>query len=775
VRPGLTLTVPLAAAALLAVLALPARQSAGAVLQAVPVLSIAGVATETEGKHGSTRPYHFTVTLDPPSNVPVTVSFGTASLIETAKDFNFAVATADKDYVTTGGTLIFAPGETTKTIRVTIVNDDDREPNEAFFVALFNPINATISADNGAALGKITNQELPYLTPEFAEEFQLGIGLKNQPMKPTGGMVLGPDGKIWMTDFLGVSLIIFDTATKTATQVALPAGVDPHFLTVGPDNNIWFTSLADQIGRVDVNTHAVTLFTQGITPGSRPHIILPGPDGLLYFTEQAAELVADPFGRRSTRLPGNGRLARLDPQTGQITEFHNGVPAGNRMHGMVMDADGNPWVTLEGVDQIARFNRATLTYDRFVQFSKGSTPTNLLLGPDKKLYVTLEDVGRLGQFDPVTGKVKEFSMNLTPQDGFSLVFFTVGPDNNIWFTEDLNDRIGVFEIATQKITEMKGGITPGAAPIGIIVGPDNAIWFNEVVLDLTAPGRVARLVPEPPHHFVEPSGGFTTAAYRDLLERDVDDAGLTFFGPLIAAGQANNFQTAQAILHSQISDIEQVRAEYQRLLDREPTPAELANLVGQMQRGADMRDVDVFIMGTAEYSNVRGQGTVGGFLQAVYNDLLGRNPNPKVGAVFNPLMILPGRRLPNQPPLGVPGDPTNLGQQFTPDQYPKTFQQAVARQAIFKDQRTPVSFAEIARVTGAGGRANIAGVLAFSVEGTQKLIRSFYGRFNLGPADNASLAKYTSALLRGVPVETIMADIAGSSKYMDIRVLAKRQ
>ena len=81
-------------------------------------------------------------------------------------------------------------------IRVTVVNDDLREPNEAFFVALFNPINATISADRGVGIGKITNQDLPYQTPECAEEFPLPFIVDNnpatedEPMKPTGGMRL---------------------------------------------------------------------------------------------------------------------------------------------------------------------------------------------------------------------------------------------------------------------------------------------------------------------------------------------------------------------------------------------------------------------------------------------------------------------------------------------------------------------------------------------------------------------------------------------------------
>src|SRR5215213_2819703 len=147
-RSGL-LPFSLGAAGLLALLLLPAVRPAKAAV--LPEISISGVATETEGKRGYTRPYYFPVTLSQPSSEPVTVSFGTASLVEQATDFNFASATADKDYVATGGTLIFAPGETSKKIRVTVINDDLREPNEVFFVPLFSPINATLSADAGVA------------------------------------------------------------------------------------------------------------------------------------------------------------------------------------------------------------------------------------------------------------------------------------------------------------------------------------------------------------------------------------------------------------------------------------------------------------------------------------------------------------------------------------------------------------------------------------------------------------------------------------------------
>jgi hypothetical protein len=47
-------------------------------------------------------------------------------------------ATADWDYVPTSGTLTFAPGETSQTIYVTILDDTYVEGDENFFVVLNN-------------------------------------------------------------------------------------------------------------------------------------------------------------------------------------------------------------------------------------------------------------------------------------------------------------------------------------------------------------------------------------------------------------------------------------------------------------------------------------------------------------------------------------------------------------------------------------------------------------------------------------------------------------
>jgi hypothetical protein len=70
----------------------------------------------------------FTVTLSAPATDTVTVDYFTTD----------GWATADWDYVPTSGTLTFAPGETSQTIYVTILDDTYVEGDENFFVVLNN-------------------------------------------------------------------------------------------------------------------------------------------------------------------------------------------------------------------------------------------------------------------------------------------------------------------------------------------------------------------------------------------------------------------------------------------------------------------------------------------------------------------------------------------------------------------------------------------------------------------------------------------------------------
>ncbi|GEM_PF-1177654 len=74
------------------------------------------------------------VTLNAPSTSTVTVDYHTADL----------TATAPTDYLATSGTLVFNPGEVSKTADVTVIGDPLPAPDERFQVVLTNPVNATI-------------------------------------------------------------------------------------------------------------------------------------------------------------------------------------------------------------------------------------------------------------------------------------------------------------------------------------------------------------------------------------------------------------------------------------------------------------------------------------------------------------------------------------------------------------------------------------------------------------------------------------------------------
>jgi glycosidase len=68
-------------------------------------------------------------------------------------------ATQDRDYTLTGGTLRFAPGETSKTFVVIVTEDSLLEGNEEFSLTLSNPVGASLGA-RPSAKGRINNSNL---------------------------------------------------------------------------------------------------------------------------------------------------------------------------------------------------------------------------------------------------------------------------------------------------------------------------------------------------------------------------------------------------------------------------------------------------------------------------------------------------------------------------------------------------------------------------------------------------------------------------------------
>jgi hypothetical protein len=120
-------------------------QGRGTILDDEPYIRINNVRMN-EGNSG-TAPAVFAVTLSAAYDVPVTVNFATYN----------GSATAGSDYQAASGTLTIAAGQTSGTINVLVNGDRLGEPNEAFFVYLSNPTNASIG--NFQGMGTIVDDE----------------------------------------------------------------------------------------------------------------------------------------------------------------------------------------------------------------------------------------------------------------------------------------------------------------------------------------------------------------------------------------------------------------------------------------------------------------------------------------------------------------------------------------------------------------------------------------------------------------------------------------
>lgn len=103
-------------------------------------------ASISEGNSG-TKQLEFTVSLSQASADQITVDYHTSDL----------TALAGIDYTAQAGQLIFAPGETSKTVQIDILGDTLNELDDTFNVVLSNPEGASLAA--GVGLGTILNDD----------------------------------------------------------------------------------------------------------------------------------------------------------------------------------------------------------------------------------------------------------------------------------------------------------------------------------------------------------------------------------------------------------------------------------------------------------------------------------------------------------------------------------------------------------------------------------------------------------------------------------------
>lgn len=234
-------------------------------------------------------------------------------------------------------------------------------------------------------------------------------------------LIAGPDDAVWFTRS-GDDRIGRITADAPDSSFAIDPGSAPFGITVGADDGIWFTAMGtDRVGRITPGGEVRWLDLP--TEGAMASMIVAGPDGQLWITLHQANAVAQvnidhaqatihplptpkagPVGIAATADAVwfveilAGQIGRIDP-LGNLREFP--LPDRDaRPHAIAADPAGGCWFTEWGANRVGHISEAGDF--QHLTLPPDSEPHGLTIGPDRALWVALENrgVARIGTDQP---------------------------------------------------------------------------------------------------------------------------------------------------------------------------------------------------------------------------------------------------------------------------------------------------------------------------------------------------------------------------------------
>jgi hypothetical protein len=199
------------------------------------------------------------------------------------------------------------------------------------------------------------------------------------------------------------------------------------------------------------------------------------------------------------------------------------------------------------------------------------------------------------------------------------------------------------------------------------------------------------------------TASYVVALYRDLLQRQPDGGGLTFFTDLLNAGTPRT-----TVLLGIETSVEYrtlvIQNLYQTLLHRAPDPVGFNIFLRFFASGGTLVQAQAFVFGSPEYFTLAGS-TSSGFITALYRDVLSRHPDPSGMATFSQFLASGGTRL-------------------------------LAAQIMLN-----------------------------SLEADQDVVQGIYLHFLRRAADPAGLTTWTNFLQQGATDEQVLVDILASDEY----------
>jgi len=269
----------------------------------------------------------------------------------------------------------------------------------------------------GGGWGNIAHPPLAKFA-HFTADGDLTVYDTPTPASGPSGLILAPDGTLYLTLLMAGKIARFDPRSRTTREFSIPT--DPAWptgLALAADGSLWFNQ----------------------TKGNK--VARLGPDGTISEFPVPTEgahptgMGIDSRGRIWIAQRDASKIACLSPD-GNFVEYALPTP-GAKPTGVLVDRQDRVWFAEREGNRIGVFSDGRIR--EFPLPNPRSGPFFLAEGPDGRIWFSEIFANRIGSLDPQSGEVVELAVPTPDSWPGGIAFDGQG---GLWFTEQLGNKIG---------------------------------------------------------------------------------------------------------------------------------------------------------------------------------------------------------------------------------------------------------------------------------------------------------------------------------------------
>jgi virginiamycin B lyase len=260
------------------------------------------------------------------------------------------------------------------------------------------------------------------------------ISIFSTPTPDSGpsGLLIDPDGTIFITELMAGKIARFSPRQKTIEEFTVPTTPSwPTGLAVERDGSLWFNETkGNKVGKLLRDGTIVEYPVP--TDGANPTGMVIDARGAVWIAERDAGKVAS--------ITKSGLFVELSLST------PNAKPAG-----MALDSRGRVWVAERSGNKLAVIEGGVVR--EYPLPNPNSAPFFVVPDVDDNIWFSEVFGNRIGVLVQKTGDIVEFGLPTKDAWPGGLAFDQQG---NLWFTEQLGNKVGVLTNAAGALADAVG-------------------------------------------------------------------------------------------------------------------------------------------------------------------------------------------------------------------------------------------------------------------------------------------------------------------------------